>query len=255
MESSEGTSFLIDGGSADVSKVGTYRIAPFLKSQGIRKLDYVIITHTDQDHINGLTELLSEELFPVRCLVLPKLRIKDEAYLNLELLAAKKGIPVRYIKAGDYIVEGSLKISCLHPSLDDISITSNAGSTVLSVTFGEFDMLLTGDLEGEGEKLLIQRLKDKSFYKEWGVNPAIDYDVLKVAHHGSKYSTSEELLNLICPEYSLISCGENNLYGHPHEELLDRLKGTESNIKITYEYGAIALKTDGKKLYVKGYLE
>ncbi len=254
MESSEGTSFLIDGGSADENRVGTYRIVPFLKSQGIRKLDYAIITHSDQDHINGLTELLSEELFPVRCLVLPELRIKDEAYLKLETLAAEKGIPVRYIKAGDYIKEGALEISCLHPAPDDISITSNAGSTVLSVTYDEFDMLLTGDLEAEGERQLIQRLKDKTYNRKWGINPAIDYDVLKAAHHGSKYSTSEEFLNLLRPEYTLISCGENNWYGHPHPELLQRLFDVGSKTLITYKTGAITIRTDGKKLELDSYL-
>jgi competence protein ComEC len=178
MESGEGTSFLIDGGSADEGRVGTYRIAPFLKSQGIHMLDYAIITHSDQDHINGLTELINEEPFPIRCLVLPELSHKDEAYLNLEALAIEKGIPVQYIRAGDYIKEGLLEIFCLNPASDDINITSNAGSTVLSVSYGEFDMLLTGDLEAEGERLLIQRLKDKTYSGEWGIHPVTDYDVL-----------------------------------------------------------------------------
>jgi competence protein ComEC len=255
MESGEGTSFLIDGGSADEGRVGTYRIVPFLKSQGIHKLDYAIITHSDQDHINGLTEIINEELFPIRCLVLPDLSNKDEAYLNLETLAIEKGIPVKYIKAGDYIKEGQLDIFCLHPAMDDINITSNAGSTVLSVTYGEFDMLFTGDLEAEGERLLIQRLKDKTYSREWGIHPAIDYEVLKVAHHGSKYSTSEELLELVKPEISLISCGRDNRYGHPHQELLDRLTGVGSMELITYKSGAITISTDGEKLEVKEYLK
>jgi competence protein ComEC len=255
MESGEGTSFLIDGGSADEGKVGTYRIAPFLKSQGIHKLDYVIITHSDQDHINGLTELISEELFPIRCLVMPELSHKDEAYLNLEALAIEKRIPVQYIKAGDYIKEGQLEIFCLNPASDDINITSNAGSTVLSVSYGDFDMLLTGDLEAEGERLLLQRLKDKTYSREWGIHPVTDYDVLKVAHHGSKFSTSEELLNLIRPEYALISCGENNWYGHPHPELLERLTDSGCKTWITYDTGAMTIRTDGKKLTLSSYLE
>ncbi len=255
MESGEGTSFLIDGGSASESRIGTYRIVPFLKSQGIHRLDYAIITHSDQDHINGLMELLREELFPIRCLVLPELSIKDEAYLNLETLAIEKGIRVQYMKAGDYLKEGLLEIYCLHPASDDIPITSNSGSTVLSVTYGEFDMLLTGDLEAEGERQLIQRLKDNTYRREWGIDPAIDYDVLKVAHHGSKYSTSEEFLDLICPEYALISCGEDNWYGHPHPDLLQRLSKVGSNTWITFNTGAITIRTDGKKLSISSYLD
>jgi competence protein ComEC len=255
MESGKGTSFLIDGGSADESKIGTYRIVPFLKSQGIQKLDYAIITHSDQDHINGLMELLREELFPIRCLILPDLSNKDEAYRNLETLAAEKGVPVQYIKAGDYIKEDQLEIFCLHPASDDINITSNAGSTVLSVSYGEFDMLLTGDLEGEGEKLLIQRLKDETYGREWRIHPSTDYDVLKVAHHGSKYSTSEDLLNLLRPEYTLISCGKDNWYGHPHPELSERLTEAGSKTWITYDTGAITIRTDGRKLTLSTYLD
>ncbi len=254
MESSEGTSILIDGGSTDVSRVGNYRILPFLKSQGLRKLDYAIITHMDQDHINGLVELISGELFPVQCLVLPQLRDKDEDYLNLVALAGEKGIEVRYIKAGDYIMEGDLEIYCLHPSSED-SMTSNGGSTVLSVTYGEFDMLLTGDLEGEGEKLLMQRLRDDVYSKAWGITPAMDYDVLKVAHHGSKYSSCLEFLELVSPAVAVISAGKNNYYGHPHKELLGRLAHIGSERKITFETGAIRIRTDGKRMEVDGFLK
>jgi competence protein ComEC len=255
MESRKGTSFLIDGGSANLGKVGTYRIVPFLKSRGIGKLDYAIITHMDQDHISGLTEMLEQELFPVECVVLPDLRHKEENYLELESLAKEKEISLRYIKAGDYIKEGMLEIYCLNPAIEDVGSSSNAASTVLSVTYGEFDMLLTGDLEKEGEERLIQRLKDQSYLKSWGITPAIDYDVLKVAHHGSKYSTSEEFLKLIIPEYALISCGENNWYGHPHPELLERLRDSGCETFITYEKGALLIQTDGNQVEIKSMLE
>jgi competence protein ComEC len=255
IESKEGTSFLIDGGSANLGKVGTYRIVPFLKSRGIGKLDYAIITHMDQDHISGLSEMLEQDLFPVECVVLPDLRHKEENYLELESLAKEKEIPLRYIKAGDYIKEGMLEIYCLNPTQEEVGSTSNAASTVLSVTYGEFDMLLTGDLEKEGEERLIQRLKDQSYLKSWGITPANDYDVLKVAHHGSKYSTSEELLDLIIPEYALISCGENNWYGHPHPELLERLRESGCETFITYEKGALLLQTDGNLIEFKSMLE
>ena len=82
---------------------------------------------------------------------------------------------------------------------------------------------------------------------------AVDYDVLQVAHHGSKSSTFEEFLKTIQPELSLISCGKDNSYGHPHEELLERLKEAGSDIRITYECGAIMITTDGEKMEVKVY--
>lgn len=254
MESRMGTSFLVDGGSTNVSKVGTYRIVPFLKVLGKDKLDYIILTHTDQDHINGVVELLRQNLFPVGCLILPVIMDKDEAYLTLEALAQEKGIGLQYMKAGDFIKEGLLQITCLHPSFEDAGLTSNAGSMVLSVTYGEFDMLLTGDLEKEGEKRLLTRLLNKEYFKELGISPVIDIDVLKVAHHGSKYSTTEDFLKLVRPEYALISCSKTNRYGHPHQELLNRLELVDSQVEITYETGAITIWTDGERMRVERYI-
>ena len=115
-------------------------------------------------------------------------------------------------------------------------------------------MLLTGDLEAEGERLLIQRLKDEAYDREWGICPAIDYDVLKVAHHGSRNATLDELLQLTRPEISIVSCGKDNGYGHPHPELLERLKKIGSDIKITYESGAVTIKTDGVEMEILEYL-
>ncbi|MDF2484164.1 MAG: putative rane protein [Herbinix sp.] len=253
MESKEGTSFLIDGGSANVGQVGRYRIVPFLKSKGVDRLDYVIITHLDQDHISGLVEIIEEDLFLINCLVLPYLKEKEEKYLDLEEMAAAKNIRLQYITEGNSIHEGPLSINCLHPSIDFVGSTANSYSTVLSVNYGEFDMLLTGDLEDEGERLLIQGFKEGSYRRKWGISPAVDIEVLKVAHHGSKYSTSEELLELLKPEISLISCSRDNWYGHPHPELLDRLVEAGSTDLITYESGAITITTDGEKLEIEEY--
>jgi competence protein ComEC len=236
-----------------VGQVGKYRIVPFLKSKGVDRLDYVIITHLDQDHISGLVEIIEEDLFLINCLVLPYLKEKEEKYLDLEEMAAAKNIRLQYITEGNSIHEGPLSINCLHPSIDFVGSTANSYSTVLSVNYGEFDMLLTGDLEDEGERLLIQGFKEGSYRRKWGISPAVDIEVLKVAHHGSKYSTSEELLELLKPEISLISCSRDNWYGHPHPELLDRLVEAGSTDLITYESGAITITTDGEKLEIEEY--
>ena len=108
-------------------------------------------------------------------------------------------------------------------------------------------MLLTGDIEGNGEEAVYGLLKE--------LGDEADYDVLKVAHHGSKNSTTLELLKLIRPEYSLISVGKNNWYGHPSPLLLERLEEVGSNIATTKEWGAICLKTDGHQLWIQGYKE
>ena len=174
--------------------------------------------------------------------MLPYLVNKEETYLELESLAKISGINVSYLRAGDVLMDGELKVTCLHPQIEYIPSSRNSYSMVLSVTYGEFDLLLTGDLEQDGENILMAKYP-------------YDYDVLKVAHHGSKNSTKKEFLSIIKPELALISCGKDNRYGHPHEELLDRLKFVESQVEITYEAGAITLRTDGERMEVERYLQ
>ncbi|MHB8128153.1 MAG: DNA internalization-related competence protein ComEC/Rec2 [Mobilitalea sp.] len=253
MESENGITYLIDGGSSDVSKVGINRIQPFLLSQGVGKIDYAIMSHSDNDHISGLKELIEKEQIDIKNLILPNIVTKDEAYFELENLANEHGITLRYIEAGDAIEDGEIKIVCLHPTADYIAASSNAYSTVLSIRYGEFDMLMTGDLEKDGEELITKMLKNPNAFDGYAISPVVDYDVLKVAHHGSKNSTFEEFLQIIKPENSIISCGLDNGYGHPHEELLRRVDQIGSDIKITYESGAITIKTDGKLMEISEY--
>jgi competence protein ComEC len=177
--------------------------------------------------------------------------LENDPYTILEALADRKGVTVSYMKAGDRIQDGKLNITCLHPYKDFQYSSSNAYSTVLSISYGEFDMLLTGDLQQDGEKLIMDKLITLKEDNKYQITT--DYDILKVAHHGSKSSTMMEFLQVIKPEYSLISCGQDNFYGHPHKELLSRLKKIKSNIMITYESGAITVKTDGKKMEIRKY--
>lgn len=243
METANRTTYLFDGGSSDVKGVGKYRIQPFLLSNGVDEIDYVIVSHADSDHISGLSELINLGEIKIHNLLLPYLKdaYKEEAYLELESLAYSTGINVQYIQAGDVLVDGDLKMTCLHPSKDFKPSSGNSYSTVLKVTYGEFDLLLTGDLEQEGENILIEKFP-------------YDYDVLQVAHHGSRYSTSEHFLETTQPEIALISCGKGNRYGHPHEEVLQRLTAIRSETKITYETGAIIINTDGEKMKIVEYL-
>lgn len=215
MESGRGTTYLIDGGSSDVKKVGRYRLQPFLLSKGKDTIDYAVITHSDSDHISGLKEMISGGVIKFERLILPAISDKDEAYMELEKLGSERGIEVLYMKEGDCIIDGGIDMFCLHPSPGDTYASANAYSTVLSITFGDFDLLLTGDLDREGEDRISELLQSA---KEWklpgkrdtGSPPPLDYDILKVAHHGSGYSTMEEFLELTRPELSIISCGRDN---------------------------------------------
>ncbi|MDD3339103.1 MAG: DNA internalization-related competence protein ComEC/Rec2 [Lachnospiraceae bacterium] len=237
ISTSDDIHYLIDGGSSTVNEVGTYRIIPYLKSQGIDTLEYIFVSHTDADHMNGVAELLEavakqETSMRVKHLVLPRWSFKDEKYLGLEEAAAQAGVPVLHMQQGDRIMDGDMTWTCLYPDSKNKSTDINALSMTLDLNYKKFDALFTGDLEGKGEDAVLGQLRD--------------YDYLKVAHHGSKYSTEQDFLDLVKPEVSVISCGENNRYGHPHEELIQRLEFCGTKIYRTDQAGAITCETDGE---------
>jgi competence protein ComEC len=253
----EGSTILIDGGSLSKKKCGKYLLEPYLLYTGTDRIDYAIVTHPDEDHISGLMELLSGHRIDIKNLVLPDVfskagltaeeskKMGKKNYDELKELAHKAGTRVLFIDEGDTITEGELKITCLFPAKGLHYVSANAYSTVLSLTYGEFDMLLTGDITSQGEDYILRR--NLSSQKE-------GYDILKVAHHGSKYSSKEDFLDIVKPEIALISCGKNNRYGHPHGEVLERLDDIGSEVLITYESGAITIKTDGKRMRVEEFI-
>ena len=122
----------------------------------------------------------------------------------------------------------------------------NEYSIVLEVSYGNFSALLTGDIEGEGERQLLEELGNRPVRGR--------VTVLKAAHHGSKNSTPISFLEKERPLYAIISCGEKNSYGHPHEELLERLEKCGAETLITWESGAVRFCTDGKRVRVEKYL-
>jgi len=234
---------LVDGGSTSVGGVGEYRMIPFLKSLGVSKLNYIAVTHTDEDHISGIIEILKEpEGIIIDHLILPDIELIDESYLELEDLAKNKRIDIHYMKQGDKITIGKITLKCLHPVNGFSPDSKNAYSLVWDVSYEDFDMLLTGDLELNGENALM----NSGLLRQ--------YDILKVAHHGSKNSTGEDFLNRVNPVLAVISCGKNNRYGHPHEELLNRLTQINSQILTTADSGAITVISDGYKIKVLEFL-
>ncbi|MDE5907794.1 MAG: DNA internalization-related competence protein ComEC/Rec2 [Lachnospiraceae bacterium] len=246
-----GNSYLVDGGSSSVSNVGEYRIMPFLKSQGISCLEAVFITHPDEDHCNGIKELIETgklQGIMIKNLVLPDIsqNAKEEAYLELEHLAALSGIPVSYISTGQKITDNQLTITCLHPTKGYTSKNPNEYSTVLSLASNNFSAMLTGDIEGEGEQMLIRFLQKEK---------TTPITILKVAHHGSKYSTENVFLKTTSPRIALISAGKNNPYGHPHSELVDRLIQADCQIYQTNQTGALTVLIKNDKMTVKTFFE
>lgn len=227
--------YLVDGGSSSVSKVGKYRLLPFLKATGISEITGVFISHMDDDHVNGILEILEmiqakETNIRIRKLFLSKCRETEEKRLELERAGRKAGCEIVYIRQGTEITDKETVITCLAPA--DDRLESNACSQVLRVTFGEFDTLFTGDVEGVGEKNTVERMKEET----------IDYELLKAAHHGSKNSTGKEFLETVRPFAAVISCGKENRYGHPHRECLERFEERKVKVVQTKEGGAIFVK-------------
>ena len=230
-----GITCLLEGGSSDVSKVGKYRIEPFLKARGVSEIDYAFVTHGDSDHISGLEELLERQNIGVKisCVVFPEQELWDEKLESLCLLAREYGTRTAVMHPGQRLEGKKLILGCIAPDGEKLAETGNAASLVLEGTYGELDILFTGDVEGEGENLLTEILEK-------------EYEVLKVAHHGSKNSTNEEFLEIVHPKLAVISAGRDNRYGHPHEETLKKLEKEGAAVLITAQSGAVILKAKGK---------
>ncbi len=238
IQSKSGLHMLVDCGSTSKSNIGSNVLAPALQFYGIRRLDYVVATHADTDHVNGILYLLESSDkggTVVDTLLLPFCGRDMEEYDELRETAIAHGVQVSYLSSGMKLVDEEISITCIHPSADQTYEDINDTSVVLYISYGTDSLLFTGDITMEAEEAL-------SSYS--GLISSVD--ILKVAHHGSKYSTSEEFLNMVSPELSLISCGEHNIYGHPHEALLNRLEQNGCWILLTPECGAIEITFEKK---------
>lgn len=232
-----GTTCLIDGGSTTVSDVGTYRLLPFLKSRGVSSLDYLFLSHMDADHINGAEELLKDQFrgIPIRHLCLSALP-GDETRERLEKEARLFGTELCYISRGTVFREKGAEIRCLSPVKDQKKEDENENSEVLMVEISGLRILFTGDLGEEGEQELLEAGTD------------LRAAVLKVGHHGSRFSTGEDFLEAVSPGFAVISCAENNRYGHPAPETVERLERAGCRIFYTMKSGAVTLyPVNGKK--------
>ncbi len=236
IEGPEGGTYLVDGGSSDCFSVGKYRIESYLQSIGVDTLDYVLVSHGDIDHLSGVEELLKNQTLgiKIKTLVLCRDKFWDEKIRSLAALAYENGTDIMMIHTQDTISEGKMTITCLAPLAEQDLEIGNASSMVLDINYGTFDMLFTGDVEGKGEELLTEYLKtsEKS------------YEILKVAHHGSKNSTSDQFLMtspLKDTKIALISAGVDSAYGHPHQETIQRLLNHGCKIYQTPLNGGVFL--------------
>lgn len=255
IESAGGEHFLVDGGSTSESGIGTYTIIPYLKYKGVSRLDAVFLTHLDSDHISGVMEMLEggsgtavsgKMEIGISRICISEAVIEDAAYEKLTALCAEREIPVYRLKAGDRIEARGLCFEVLHPQGAYETDTRNAYSLVMKLETGDgVTALLTGDVEADGEQAAAGRLR--------GASDFAGIDIYKAAHHGSRYSNTEELISLIRPKLAIISCGEDNSYGHPHEETIEKLEDIGSDIRITKDTGAIMIQIRNGTYTIENY--
>lgn len=245
--------YLIDGGSSDVKNAGKYIIEPYLKSQGIHKLDAVFVTHGDEDHIGAIEEMLKRRKMGVRIvrLIFPPQSVWDEKLFRLAETGQGCGAKICIIEKEKQLLEKSgkeiFRIVCLGPDTGQKMEPGNEASMVLAMEYQKRRFLFTGDVEGTGEETLTQELKEHYQNVQW--------DFLKAAHHGSKNSTKETFLESVYPKYTLVSSGRNNRYGHPHKETLKRLEKYGSRLYGTASSGAVTIRVNGRKAWLTQTLE
>lgn len=235
--------YLIDGGSVSNNKSGEYTLLPFLRYSGAGKLDGIFLTHLDTDHISAIKELLENtNEIRVKEIYIASAAIKDEEFYEFINLCDSKKVKVVFLQEGDYLKTGNLKINIYHPDKDLITTDRNAYSLVIGLEYKNFHALFSGDVDSTGEEETLKNLP-------------LNYkcDVFLATHHGSKYSNTQIFLDGIRPACTVISCGKNNSYGHPHKEALERIESVNSKIYKTMDCGAVMVESDGTKFKISTY--
>ena len=230
----DGMTFLIDGGSSGGSPAKN-RILPYLRHEGVRRISFMMLSHADEDHMNGLAEVLGADGIKVDELVLSGWDRGGEKTAALEEAAAAAGTAVRSVFEGDVLSREETVFRILAPVRRE-SEETNDNSLVLLLSKGKFRALFTGDIGAEIETDLISR------YGEL----LRDLDLLKAAHHGSRFSNCAEFLEALSPTFGVISCGRNNRYGHPHEETLARFSAAGCRVFRTDREGAVRFTADAE---------
>ena len=227
---------LIDGGGSNTGSfdVGENTLLPYVLDKGYNKIDFMIISHFDSDHVGGLLTILEE--IKVEKILIAKQEEQSENYKRFLNIVKEKNIPVIIGKEGDKInIEKDLYLDILFPESEQIEENMiNNNSLVFNMHYNNFSMLFTGDIEEIAEKRIIE-ITNKSRLKA---------DIIKIPHHGSKTSSTRELLERVLPKIALIGVGKDNLFGHPSSETIDKLDELEIKTYRTDINGEIMINVN-----------
>lgn len=219
-------------------EVGRQVVVPFLKGKGISEIDYLILTHADHDHVEGAEEVLRE--IKVKEIHITPSSLSKEVMKDVFIEAKQRNIPIKEQMAGTYWQMGEAFFQYLWPF--DTQYEGNNDSLVLYMKWKEFEALFTGDLEQAGEMELMSK-----FPKLEGIN------LFKAGHHGSKTSSSEMFIQKIQPTLTIFCAGENNRYGHPHEEVVERYRALGLQTLTTGVSGTIEITVKDKGMIIRNF--
>lgn len=224
----EGHNMLIDAGNNEDGPL----LVQYFKEQNMTKFDYLIATHPHEDHIGGMDDIIKN--FDIEKIYMPNVTTTTKTFLDVLNAMEEKNMTFDAPNIGQNFALGHTLFQVMYTGSDKKNL--NNSSIILKANFKNTSYLFTGDATSEVEKKILS--KD------------IKATVLKVGHHGSKYSTTTEFLNKVNPKYAIISVGKNNSYNHPNQITIDKL--TKKNIEIhrTDQEGSIFLKSDGKTINI-----
>ncbi|HEX6731060.1 MAG TPA: ComEC/Rec2 family competence protein, partial [Pyrinomonadaceae bacterium] len=244
----DGTTLLIDGGGRpgfaggsdqrEYGSIGERVVSEYLWSRGLGSIDYVLATHADADHIDGLNDVVRN--FRVRSAIVGRQASGDPEYAKFAETLGNAGVATQVVQAGDVLRFGPVEVEILWPPADGNSgsPSSNDDSVVVRIKFGERSCLFTGDIEKAAEVILLTSP---------GRLPA---DVVKVPHHGSRSSSTPAFVSAVQPSLAIISVGRTSMFGHPHKEVVERWQAIGAEVLTTGQSGTITVTTDGTDMTV-----
>ncbi len=226
---SDGCYMLVDGGDSKY----TSKVVSYLNSQSVGRLDYIIATHYDADHLNGVVAALDN--YDTGVVIAPDYKAESKVYKSFTSLLKEKKIKITYPETGTKYKIGNAEFTILAPN-DTHYDDANDYSVAIKLVNGNNSFILTGDAEIESEYEML----------ETGID--LSCDVYLAGHHGSKYSSSQAFLQELKPDSVVISAGKDNRYGHPSDEAMARLKAAGCDIYRTDELGDIVATSNGKNI-------
>ncbi len=238
----DGATLLVDAGgnTLDASRrIGETVVSEYLWWRGLSEVDYVLATHADADHVDGLNDVLKN--FFVKGALIARRPSDDQEFAKFANTLAETNTRAETIQAGDVIRFGEVEMSVLWPPSDGEFWTNN-DSIVLRITFGEHAILFTGDIEKATERSLVT------------AQQPLKADVVKVPHHGSKTSSTDPFVQATKPAFAIVLVGRNSMFGHPHKEVVERWQANGATILTTGECGTITVTTDGHLLSLTKHL-